>query len=301
MEYLLLDFFLLLSCLGLFYVLRGRIRLPAKGHAKKLNLVLPVMALFTLISLLFLAGFNLRITLGQHQQPVEAWVADTATPAISESPAFTLPASADIGKNVLPNINDPEAVDPQKVCSGYRASNLHETESGFAADLDLAGPACNVYGNDVEHLSLSIEFQGANRVHVGIQPRYIGANNETWFLLPEELVPQPSSEHGRHVEAYNLAVSWSNDPSFWFSVKRVDTGDVLFSTEGKVLVYEDQFIEFASSLPQNYNLYGLGEVIHGFRLGTNLTSKFAPPPQLVRLGLRLMVDEGHSLLPMWAT
>ncbi|KAK4144372.1 glycoside hydrolase [Dichotomopilus funicola] len=205
------------------------------------------------------------------RQPVEGWVGDTATPAISESPVFTLPASADIGKNVLPNIDDPEAVDPQKVCSGYRASNVHETESGFWADLDLAGPACNVYGNDVEHLSLSIEFQGASRVHVEIQPRYIGANNETWFLLPEELVPQPSTEHGRHVEAYNLAVSWSNDPSFWFSITRVDTGDVLFSTEGKALVYENQFIEFASSLPENYNLYGLGEVIHGFRLGNNLT------------------------------
>jgi hypothetical protein len=38
-------------------------------------------------------------------------------------------------------------------------------------------------------------------------------------------------------------------------------------------VYEDQFIEFASPLPENYNLYGLGEVIHGFRLGNNLTSK----------------------------
>jgi alpha-glucosidase (family GH31 glycosyl hydrolase) len=63
-----------------------------------------------------------------------------------------------------------------------------------------------------------------------------------------------------------------NDPSFWFSVTRQSTGDVLFSSKNTHLVYEDQFIEFASSLPEDYNLYGLGERIHGLRLGNNLTA-----------------------------
>lgn len=67
-------------------------------------------------------------------------------------------------------------------------------------------------------------------------------------------------------------MSWSNKPTFSFSVKRKETGDVLFTTEGTVLVYEDQFIEFGSPLPENYNLYGLGEVVRGLRLGNNLTS-----------------------------
>ena len=64
---------------------------------------------------------------------------------------------------------------------------------------------------------------------------------------------------------------WSNDPTFSFSVYRVSTGDTLFSTVGTKLVFEDQFVEFASALPENYNLYGLGESIHGLRLGTNFT------------------------------
>jgi len=63
-----------------------------------------------------------------------------------------------------------------------------------------------------------------------------------------------------------------NDPSFWFSVTRQSTEDVLFSSKNTHLVYEDQFIEFASSLPEDYNLYGLGERIHGLRLGNNLTA-----------------------------
>ena len=53
---------------------------------------------------------------------------------------------------------------------------------------------------------------------------------------------------------------------------RHSTGDVIFTTEGKKLVYENQFIEFSTSLPEDYNLYGLGERIHDLRLGNNLTA-----------------------------
>ena len=38
------------------------------------------------------------------------------------------------------------------------------------------------------------------------------------------------------------------------------------------LFYENQFIEFVTSMPENYNVYGLGERIHGLRLGNNLTA-----------------------------
>lgn len=61
-------------------------------------------------------------------------------------------------------------------------------------------------------------------------------------------------------------------PSFWFSVTRHSTGDTIFSTENMKLIYEDQFIEFVSHLPGDYNLYGLGERIHGLRLNHNLTA-----------------------------
>ncbi len=232
------------------------------------------MALFAFTSLLLLTGSRLSATSGHHDQPAAPWAPGETSQTAIPSPVFTLPASADVGKDILPNIHDPEAVDAQTVCPGYKASNIHETAGGLTADLALAGPACNVYGNDVEHLLLSVEFQANNRVHVEIRPRYISPQNETWFLLPDKLVPRPSNSPRGQYSDDKLAVSWSNDPTFSFSVTRKETGDILFSTKGKVLVYEDQFIEFVSSLPENYNLYGLGEVIHGFRLGNNLTSKF---------------------------
>lgn len=49
---------------------------------------------------------------------------------------------------------------------------------------------------------------------------------------------------------------------------------MLFDTTGSVLVYENQFIEFVSQMPQDYNIYGMGERIRGFRLGNNFTATF---------------------------
>ncbi|KAI1492924.1 glycoside hydrolase family 31 protein [Biscogniauxia mediterranea] len=170
----------------------------------------------------------------------------------------------------IPNIADPQAVDAQDVCPGYKASNVKETSNGLTADLFLAGDACNVYGHDIAALTLTVEYQAEDRLHVEILPKYIGQENHTWFILPEEIIAKPKAE-SESTPATDLQFSWENEPSFSFKVTRKSTGDVLFSTEGSRIVFEDQFIEFSSSLPENYNLYGLGETIHGFRLGNNLT------------------------------
>ncbi|KAJ3562776.1 hypothetical protein NPX13_g8438 [Xylaria arbuscula] len=181
----------------------------------------------------------------------------------------TLPTRDDVA--VIPNIHDPDAVDPQSVCPGYTASNIVETATGLTADLTLAGDPCNVYGNDVEALSLVVEYQAADRLHVEILPKYIGSNNESWFILPDALLTKPGAEGEDVKSESDLDFTWSNDPTFSFMVIRKSTGDVLFTSEGSQIVYEDQFIEFSSGLPDNYNLYGLGETIHSFRLGNNLT------------------------------
>jgi len=55
------------------------------------------------------------------------------------SNAFTVPAEADIGPNLLPNIKDPQAVQAQDVCPGYKAGEVEKTADGFTAILSLAG------------------------------------------------------------------------------------------------------------------------------------------------------------------
>lgn len=241
--------------------LLAKLLVPAKysRHAAK---VLMASLLFQLL----LLGLCPRAT---HAQASPSTAASSAEVAV-----FTVPASADEGQDLLPNIYDPDAVDAQTVCPGYTAANVQTSATGLTADLNLAGPGCSAYGNDIENLTLTIEYQDTDRLHIEIQPRFIGSDNETWFVLPDVLVPKPTAAGNASADGSDFVVSWTNDPSFSFTVTRKSTNDTLFTTAGSVLVYEDQFIEFVSALPENYNLYGLGEVIHGLRLGNNLTSKF---------------------------
>ncbi|KAF2113536.1 hypothetical protein BDV96DRAFT_601038 [Lophiotrema nucula] len=53
-----------------------------------------------------------------------------------------------------------------------------------------------------------------------------------------------------------------------FRISRA-TGEELFSTYGHVIVYEDQYLELVTKMVEDYNVYGLAENIHDFRLGTN--------------------------------
>lgn len=88
----------------------------------------------------------------------------------SSAAQFTVPASADVGANLIANIKDPDAVDAQSVCPGYTASNVVRNQLGFSATLSLAGAPCNVYGTDIDELSLTVEYQSAHRLSVSIVP-----------------------------------------------------------------------------------------------------------------------------------
>ena len=200
-------------------------------------------------------------------------IAPSGTATQTFAPQFTIPTDADNGAILIPNIEDPEAVNAQSVCPGYTASNVQRTQSGLTASLSLAGTPCNVYGNDVDQLTLTVQYQSGDRLSVKIEPTNLDSTNSSWFILPEYLVPSPQPDSNASSTAADnlLDFFWENDPTFSLSVVRKATGDILFSTVGTKLVYEDQFIEFVSPLPENYNLYGLGETIHAFRLGNNLT------------------------------
>lgn len=50
-------------------------------------------------------------------------------------------------------------VSAQSLCPGYAAQNVSQTAAGLVAHLKLAGPACNVYGNDLDDLVLKVEYQ----------------------------------------------------------------------------------------------------------------------------------------------
>jgi hypothetical protein len=137
----------------------------------------PAMARSNLLSASFVLFALQALVNGQttSETPTSV-VTDTAdgggTPTTFRD-VFTIPASADQGQQLLPNIQDPEAVDAQVVCPGYTASQLQENDGGLGAVLTLAGAPCNVYGNDVEVLNLKVEYQSANRLAIQISPAHV--------------------------------------------------------------------------------------------------------------------------------
>ncbi len=44
-------------------------------------------------------------------------------------------------------------------CPGYKASNVKTSDPGLTADLNLAGKACNVYGDDLKNLRLDVTYE----------------------------------------------------------------------------------------------------------------------------------------------
>ena len=158
------------------------------------------------------------------------------------------------------------------MCPGYKALNVETTSHGYTADLVLAGDPCNVYGNDIQHLSLVVEYQNPKRLAVKIYPQYLAPANTSQYLLPGYITGLPGVDEGATLMDNDLNFTWSNDPSFQFEVSR--GSDIIFSTMGTVIVFEDQFLELVTSMVPEYNAYGLAEHIGNFRLGNNLTRTF---------------------------
>ncbi|KAI8232930.1 putative alpha/beta-glucosidase agdC [Colletotrichum sp. SAR 10_96] len=146
-------------------------------------------------------------------------------------------------------------------CPGYQASNVQTSSNGLTAQLSLAGEPCDAYGTDLKDLTLTVEYQTDTRLHVKIQD----ANN-TVYQVPESVFPRPS---GPAVDAAKskLHFNYTENP-FAFSVSRTDTGEVLFDTSGANIVFESQYLRLRTKLPDNPNLYGLGEHSDPFRLNT---------------------------------
>lgn len=85
------------------------------------------------------------------------------------------------------------------------------------------------------------------------------------YEVPELVVPRPSVTP---TNTHEIGFNHTTEP-FSFSVFRVQSNEVLFSTEGHPIIFEPQYIRVKTALPSNPNIYGLGEHTNGFRLPTN--------------------------------
>jgi alpha-glucosidase len=161
----------------------------------------------------------------------------------------TLAPQVNAAPSLTPTIYDPTAPDPQK-CPGYIGSNVLDTPNGLTADLVIAGPNCQAFGNDIADLTLEVQYQTKERLNVRIYPKYLSDSNETRYLLSPDLVPQPEADGRTGADSSDLKLDWSNEPTFQFKISRRSDGEVLFSSYGYKLVYEDQYLELKTSMVQ---------------------------------------------------
>ncbi|KAF8879211.1 glycoside hydrolase family 31 protein [Gymnopilus junonius] len=168
---------------------------------------------------------------------------------------------------------------------GYVLDALQQTNTGLVAQLTLHGAACNAFRNDISELTIEVTYETTSRLHVNI---FDTANGQ--YTLPQSVIEHPLPPTQSFEETSDLLFNYQSSPfAFWImrraepdAIPLFDTritslpqtlippfisGDQSLALNGFPLVFEDQFLQLASALPRNTNIYDLGEVIasSGFR------------------------------------
>jgi alpha-glucosidase len=190
-----------------------------------------------------------------------------AAPQISSQPS-TLTHSGDVSQ-----------------CPGYRLSSLHQTQTGLTARLSLNGHACNAFGQDINDLTIQVTYETTTRLHVNI---FDTANKQ--YTIPQSVIDRPAPPNKSLTKSSDLVFNYDAQPfAFWITrrsnpgatplfdtrasklpkspISPIVPGDNSTALDGFPLVFEDQYLQIASSLPLGTNIYGLGEVVSssGFR------------------------------------
>lgn len=120
----------------------------------------------------------------------------------------------------------------------------------------------------------------AARLHV-----HIYDTQQTQFQIPESIISRPSPPSQSFENTSDLVFNYTPNPfAFWITRRDDSDGEPLFDTRVSSLpstpipaqhpltdnstalnnfqlIFEDQYLQLASALPYNANVYGLGEVI----------------------------------------
>ncbi|KAJ3503798.1 hypothetical protein NLJ89_g8272 [Agrocybe chaxingu] len=170
-------------------------------------------------------------------------------------------------------------------CPGYELHSLKHTNTGLTARLSLAGTACNAFGTDVSDLTIKVAYETRSRLHVNI---FDTADKQ--YTIPNSVIMRPPPPTQSFAKDSDLVFNYEPSPfAFWITRRSQPDATPLFDTritslpktpispvipgdnstalDGFPLVFEDQYLQLASALPPNANIYGLGEVIasSGFR------------------------------------
>ncbi|KAF9157282.1 hypothetical protein DFQ26_008903 [Actinomortierella ambigua] len=166
------------------------------------------------------------------------------------------------------NLNGPWCFYKQHTCKGYKIVSQTETMDGLLIRLDLLGgpKGCARYGDDVQQLVVHVHFESDARVRVKISDM-----NRERYEVPPLAIPPVKSKKRTPAQKYSFEVS---PEPFSFKVTRTDTKETVFDTAvagTDSLVFEDEYLEISTAVPNDADIYGLGEVVSSFRRDTRGT------------------------------
>ncbi|KAF9472639.1 hypothetical protein BDN70DRAFT_844291 [Pholiota conissans] len=189
-------------------------------------------------------------------------------PTPSSTEQFPVPTEA----------TSPPSLDVSK-CSGYNLRSVKQSNIGLTAQLSLAQTACNAFGHDAKDLTIQVTYETNTRLHVNI---FDTANKQ--YTIPQSVVERPPAPTKSFKSTSDLVFNYESSPfAFWITRRSQPHAAPLFDTRissfpetpippvilddnstalnGFPLVFEDQYLQLASVLPLDTNIYGLGEVV----------------------------------------
>ncbi|KAF8174420.1 galactose mutarotase-like domain-containing protein, partial [Pholiota molesta] len=210
---------------------------------------------------------------------------------------YALPPSSSTDLAPEPTSSIVPSLDVSK-CPGYALRSVHQGNTGLTAQLSLANSACNAFGRDAQDLTIQVTYETSSRLmdlvnsdviqtslHVNI---FDTANKQ--YTIPQSVVERPPAPTKSFKSTSDLVFNYESSPfAFWITRRSQPHAVPLFDTRissfpatpippviqddnstalnGFPLVFEDQYLQLASVLPLNTNIYGLGEVVasSGFR------------------------------------
>ncbi|KAI9495167.1 alpha glucosidase [Zychaea mexicana] len=149
---------------------------------------------------------------------------------------------------------------------------VHKTRSGLEIPLELNdGDGVDLYGKTIRDLVVNVDFETADRLHVKI-----GDKDEKQIPVPDHAYGLERPKTRKPAKKLNYDFKYTENP-FGFQVIRKVDKEVIFDTSDYPLVFEDQYLELSTAVPNDANLYGIGEVTAPFRRNNeqNVTTVFA--------------------------
>ena len=85
------------------------------------------------------------------------------------------------------------------------------------------------------------------------------------YEVPESVLPRPGADGRATTDTAQILFNYTSSP-FSFTIIRSQTQEVLFDTTSRPLIFEPQYLRVKTRLPEDANVYGLGEHTEPFRL-----------------------------------